>query len=78
MSYHNRSDWSGFFVHFVCGAIIGAVLGFGIWVKSPEATSVPTSPGFFYIGGSALIIGLIAGFVGDRFWQSFGDWFRGW
>jgi hypothetical protein len=56
--------------------VVGAALGFGIWVKSAHSSS--STPGLFYIGGVALICGLIAGFIGDRFWHGFGNWFRWW
>lgn len=78
MSSYKRFDWSGFFVHFVLGALVGAVLGFGFWVRSPEAASTSMTPGMFYIGGGALVGGLSAGLMGDRFWESLGDWFSWW
>lgn len=78
MSFHKRFDWTGFFVQFVFGAFVGAALGFAWWVKSPEVTSTSMTPGISYIGGGALVCGIIAGFIGDRFWESLTDWFRWW
>jgi hypothetical protein len=78
MSNNRRFDWAGFLVHFFFGAVIGAVMGFGLWVKSSSATSPSLTPGLYYIGGAALVLGLIAGCLGDRLWHSFADWFRGW
>jgi hypothetical protein len=77
MSDHSRFDWTGFFVQFVCGAVIGAILGFVLWAQSPEEHFFAGAPGVFTIGGAALVLGLAAGFLGDRFWDRIGDWFRG-
>lgn len=78
MSYHNRFDWEGFFVQFVLGAVVGLALGFGIWVKSPQAASISATPGYFYMGGTALVCGIVAGCIGDCFWHALGRWFRWW
>lgn len=78
MSYRKHFDWEGFSVQFVFGALVGLVLGFGFWLKSPQAASTSATPGYFYIGGTALIFGIVAGFIGDRFWHASGSWFRWW
>lgn len=76
MSHKHPFDWSGFVVHFVFGAPFGAIVGFAMWGKSSFTESTSMTPGWFFIGGGALVCGLIAGFLGDRFWQGIGDWFR--
>ncbi|MDB6174153.1 MAG: hypothetical protein JWL59_3464 [Chthoniobacteraceae bacterium] len=78
MSSKSPFDWVGFVVHFFFGALVGAAAGFGAWAKSPHASSVSMTPGFYYIGLGALICGLIAGWWGDHFWTGFCEWFRKW
>jgi hypothetical protein len=64
----------GIFVHFIFGAVVGAALGFGTWVKSSVATSPPSflwvvepccsvpSPGLREIvSGEAFRIGFVGG-----------------
>jgi hypothetical protein len=73
-------DWLGFAVQFVCGAILGGVLGFYWWAKSSYALSTSTLPGVLFIGGGALLVGLIAACLRDDFWLSFSykSWWRFW
>jgi hypothetical protein len=73
-------DWIGFWVQFFFGAIFGTVLGFGTWAKSSWKTSPDMLPGICFIGGGALIFGVVAGLAGDRFWADLGNrsWWRWW
>jgi hypothetical protein len=67
MAEHNY-DWLRFWVHFVCGALLGGLLG--IHWQSP-----------LWICGCALAVGLVAGIWGDRFWNRFLEnmrWLRWW
>jgi hypothetical protein len=66
MSNHDY-DWFRFWVHFVCGALLGAGLGFFSWMHNWHAGLSPWLP----IGGSAFALALLGGIFGDRFW----DWF---
>ena len=77
MSYHSGFDWSSFKAHFVFGAIVGAIIGVGWWLKSPDASSASARDGLPYIIGGALIVGLVAAFLGEFFWRRISDWF-GW
>ena len=56
-------NWTRFFVHFFFGAILGALAGlrFGVYAKTQTEL-------LLRVGGAALTVGLIAGFLGDRFW----------
>ncbi len=78
MSDHDGFSWTGFFVHFVFGAVLGGLLGTGIWAWALDGQSAIA--GLLCIGGGALFLGLSAGFLGDRFWESFRDigWGRFW
>jgi hypothetical protein len=78
ISQHVRFDWTRFVVHFVCGGLAAALLGFGMWAKSADAPSASGMSGFIYIGGAALVCGMIAGCIGDDFWRKLGGWFRWW
>ena len=68
-----KFDWLGFAVQFVFGAALGAVLGFRWWAKSSYALSTSAIPGVIFIGGGALVFGLIVGFLRDGFWRGFSD-----
>ena len=65
----DNSSWTGFFVHFVFGAVLGGLLGTAVWGWALDGQSAMA--GLLCIGGGALLLGLIAGFFGDRFWESF-------
>jgi hypothetical protein len=70
-------DWLRFWIHFVCGALLGGLLGTGSWLHHWHSGMSP----LFWIGGCALAAGLVAGIWGDRFWESFLEdirWFRWW
>jgi len=68
MSSNDSSGWFGFFVHFACGAIFGAL--FGLYLAAHLAEG---GGSWKFIVAPAVIVGLIAGSLGDRFWESFRD-----
>jgi hypothetical protein len=63
-----KVDWFGFWVRFVCGAVFGALLGFGFVVRSYILTNRTT----LVLGVMALILGCAFGAAryGDRFWEA--------
>ena len=66
-----KRDWAAFWVHFVFGAVLGAVIGLGIWSRPAVGLYDSGRAGLFCIGGGAMIGGLLAGFGGEDFWASF-------
>ncbi|HEY5298164.1 MAG TPA: 2-amino-4-hydroxy-6-hydroxymethyldihydropteridine diphosphokinase [Verrucomicrobiae bacterium] len=75
-----KFDWFGFWVHFFFGALLGALLGFSIWSQTASATSSSWMPGILLISGGAILVGLIASFMQEGFWEEFKDssWWRWW
>jgi hypothetical protein len=67
MPDNHHFDWARFVVHFIFGALLGALAGFTTWFlwfgREPY--------GWLVIAAPAVAIGLLAGFFGDRFWESF-------
>lgn len=53
-----------FILHFLCGAAFGGFLGLMSW----RWYSFETFPWGMVLGG-AVVVGLLAGFLGDRFWE---------
>ncbi len=81
MDDSRKRDWLKFWVHFVCGAILGAFLGLKGWAHSDYATSTSWIPSVLFIGGGAILLGLVAGVAadnGDHFWHSLGNPFHRW
>lgn len=60
-----------FAVRFVCGAVLGIGLGFGAWVHSLPDAAPPVV--FAIVAGTSVVCGLLAAFLGDRFWT---EWLR--
>lgn len=60
--------WVGPTVQFVCGAVVGALTGFGIFNYWFDAGS----GSWMYIVATALVCGTLAAILGDRFWE---EWF---
>jgi hypothetical protein len=60
-------DWLRFWIHFVCGAIFGAGIGFFFWVHNWSTGS----SSWFCIAIPSLIVALLGGIYGDRFWEGF-------
>ena len=60
--------WTQFAVQFACGALLGGLIGYGLACAADNA-----SQAWPIALATAAIVGLFAGFFGDRFWDSFGD-----
>jgi hypothetical protein len=72
MPDNRHFDWARFLVHFVIGAMFGALAGLYTWsVWFDQA-----SHGWMAMAAMAVFIGLLAGFLGDHFWESFRE--RSW
>lgn len=72
----NRVDWVKVVVHLVCGAVLGAFLGLGLWIFWADMHFAA-----LFIAGSALIAGCLAGLFLDRFWnwlRDHGHWLWPW
>src|SRR5215467_7509750 len=61
-----------FVVQFFFGAVFGAFAGFCLGVMiAPEPVQI-----WLWVLGMAIALGLLAGFLGDRFWDSFREWWN--
>jgi peptidoglycan/LPS O-acetylase OafA/YrhL len=60
-------------VHFVFGFVLGAVAGFAKWLCWSEIHT--WSGAIMWIGGGALILGCVAAYLDDSFWENIKDWF---
>src|SRR5947208_587414 len=60
-------DLFRFVVQFIFGALIGALSGLFL------ALYLSATDAWLIVVGMALAVGLLAGFLGDRFWASFHD-----
>lgn len=61
-------DWLRFWIHFIFGAFIGALVGFVLvfaWFDVSAAASL------FLFGVCTFVIALLGGLYGDRFWDAF-------
>lgn len=75
MSRRPSADWwFGFGVRFVCGAILGALLGLSLWL----ALAYGSPHGWLLIAACALAMGLASGLWGDAFWHGLRDWLWWW
>ncbi len=58
-------DWQRFWIHFVCGALLGAGLGFLFWLRTGESgVSLWLST-----AGAAIVMAFLGGVFGDSFWE---------
>ena len=64
----NRIDWFKVILHCVCGAVLGALVGLGFWAYWSDEHSMRI--GVCWIGGGAIVAGLLAGVFLDRFWAA--------
>ena len=64
-----KRDWFKIWVHFFFGAIFGSVLGLKAWGRSTYASSPSMWTGVAFIGGGALLVGLIAGVMAESGWD---------
>ncbi len=81
MPEQRRRDWLKFWIHFFCGALLGAIAGFTAWGRSSYGESTSFLPAVVFVGGGAILVGLIAGAAadtGDHFWHDVSGWFRWW
>ena len=67
----NTRDWWKFFTHFACGAVLGGVLGMGVWSRPELELFNSMKAGVVCISLGALLVGLAAGIADDEFWESF-------
>jgi hypothetical protein len=76
----SKIDWFGFAVQFVFGAALGAALGFRWWSRSSYNLSPSLIPGILFMGGGAIVFGVIVGCLRDDFWRGFREssWWRFW
>jgi hypothetical protein len=56
-------------VQFVAGTILGALIGFSLWMSLRPAWTYSIIAGIACVGGMALLIGWFAS-GGGRFWKS--------
>jgi CDP-diglyceride synthetase len=56
-------------VQFIAGAILGAPIGFSLWMSLPPAWTYSGVAGIACVGGMALLIGWLVS-SGNRFWRS--------
>jgi hypothetical protein len=69
---NGRFDWWRFWVHFAFGAVLGGLAGVYLWVRY-----WPHSPlGWLAIPAVGIPLGVVAGYFGEQYWESFRD--RGW
>jgi len=61
-------DWGKAIVHFICGALLGAIAGFGSWAFWTGGESVALCLLFVVAGG--LILGFLAAAFLEQFWES--------
>jgi len=65
MGENKSYDWQRFWIHFVCGALFGAGIGFCFWLQNwPSGL-----PAWVYITFLSLAIALLGGIYGDSFWE---------
>ena len=69
MAERKRIYWFVFLVQFFLGAVVGAVVGFGLSVRLAEFDEL--GPFLILVGGCSLLCGLGAGIFGERFWDRF-------
>ncbi|ABQ26290.1 hypothetical protein Gura_2102 [Geotalea uraniireducens Rf4] len=75
MNRHDQPyDWQRFWIHFVCGALIGGGIGFFYWFRHWHAgLSVWGCTAF-----PSLALALLGGVFGDCFWEGFLKFIRRW
>jgi len=75
-----KRDWFKTVLHFICGAILGGILGLVTcwwWMDS----DVSRSTVIVFLSGGALVFGVLAGLFLDSFWdwlKDEGQWFLPW
>ena len=74
MELHPPADRFEFWVRFVCGTLLGGVVGFCIWLQLPE----PSPHVWLAFAGLCALFGLLAGWFGDPFWRVVLSWCAWW
>lgn len=64
---NDNYDWFRFWVHFIFGAVVGAIIG----VLSLMRVWHPGQSPFLWVACWSLGIALSGGIYGDRFWEWF-------
>ena len=74
MNRKPSDDWFAFGVRFFFGALLGLFLGirFGVYFFEFGMAC------WLLILGSTVLLGLVAGYWGDAFWQGLKYWFWWW
>jgi hypothetical protein len=62
----NPYDRQRFGIHFVCGALLGALIGFCFWFRL-----WPDFPASACILVPSISVAILGGLCGDRFWEGF-------
>lgn len=65
-------DWERFWIHFIFGALVGAIMGLVFWARYWHHGSSAA----LCVGGFFLVVALLGGIWGDRFWEWFLESFR--
>jgi hypothetical protein len=75
---------TSFIIQFIFGGLLGAAIGLGLFIKGPFRSSVSIIPLLIHVLGGAVLVGAIAGFEGDAFWDKLSEryinynWMRRW
>jgi hypothetical protein len=67
MTTNPNPGWIRFVVHGLIGAFLGACVGAALWAF----IFIDTPYGVWVLIGMAILCGLLAAVLGDRFWHSF-------
>jgi hypothetical protein len=65
-----------FAVRFTCGALLGTLVGFGVWATTFPNESAQTV--IVIVVTAAVSCGLLAAYLGDEFWTSTIRWLQWW
>lgn len=69
MPKNKKIDWAGLWLHALFGAVVGAVMGLWVWLRPRWGLYDSSFAGMVCVGGGALVVGIIAGLVRERFWD---------
>ena len=62
-------DWLGFVVRFICGGMLGVIVGAYWWAHGDL-----NDHGTVYIVAGVLVVGLLSAIFGDDFWENIRGW----
>ena len=63
-----NKDWTGFWMHALFGAALGALIGLWVWLRPRLGLYDSALAGVLLVGGGALVVGFIASILRDDFW----------